>query len=171
MPNRSQTRRKQRGGNLNQGREFNSLHVNQHGGAVAQLAGAPVGYTGVLESGLRDSARLSEYDGFFKDASGMSDASNMHPAQKGGKRSTRRNKSKKSKKSKSRAQKQKQKQKQKKSLRQKQKSKKSKKSKSKKQRGGSRPELAYGPVGGPSMLLSASVKTGAGDFSNPLLKH
>jgi len=162
MPNRSQTRRKQRGGNLNQGREFNSLHVNQHGGAVAQLAGAPVGYTGVLESGLRDSARLSEYDGFFKDASGMSDASNMHPAQKGGKRSTRRNKSKKSK---SRAQKQKQK----KSLRQKQKSKKSKKSK--KQRGGSRPELAYGPVGGPSMLLSASVKTGAGDFSNPLLKH
>ena len=87
----------------------------------------------------------------------MSDSSNMHPAQKGGKRSTRRNKSKKSK---SRAQKQKQK----KSLRQKQKSKKSKKSKSKKQRGGSRPELAYGPVGGPSMLLSASVKTGAGDF-------
>ena len=171
---RSQTR-KQRGGNLNQGKEFNALHVTQHGGAATPLYGAPVGYTGELEGGLRESARLSEYDTYFKQASGMSDVG--VPSQKGGARNrtrkVKRSKSSKARKSKgSKAKKSKSKSSKAKSS----KSKSSKKSKSKKskrstkQRGGAR-ELGYDNVGSPYMLLPPSTRTGSGDFSNPLLKH
>jgi hypothetical protein len=165
---RSQTR-KQRGGTLNQGKEFNQLHLTQHGGAATPIYGAPVGYTGELESGLRDSARLSQYDTYFKQASGMSD---VGPAQKGGARKTRKtrktrkgrkaskaSKAKKSKASKAKA-----------SKAQASKAKKSKKSKKSTQRGGSR-ELGYGNVGDSYMILSPNTKTGGADFSNPLLKH
>jgi len=184
---RSQTR-KQRGGNLNQGKEFNALHVTQHGGAATPIYGAPVGYTGELEGGLRESARLSEYDTYFKQASGMSDVGAV-AAQKGGARNrtrkvkrskARSSKAKKSKSSKgskaksskgSKGSKAKKSKSSKSSKAKSSKSKKSTKSKrSTKQRGGAR-ELGYDSVGSPYMLLPASTRTGSGDFSNPLLKH
>ena len=164
---RSQTR-KQRGGNLNQGKEFNALHVTQHGGAATPLYGAPVGYTGELEGGLRESARLSEYDTYFKQASGMSDVG--VPSQKGGARNRTR-KVKRSKGSKARKSKSSKSSKAKSSKSKSSKKSKSKKSKrSTKQRGGAR-ELGYDNVGSPYMLLPPSTRTGSGDFSNPLLKH
>ena len=160
----SQTR-KQRGGNLNQGKEFNALHVTQHGGAATPLYGAPVGYTGELEGGLRESARLSEYDTYFKQASGMSDVGAVATQKGGARNSTRKVKRSKSKKSRS--------SKAKKSRSSKSsKAKKSKKSRStkQKQRGGAR-ELGYDSVGSPYMLLPPSTRTGSSDFSNPLLKN
>ena len=173
MPSRSQTRRKQRGGTLTQGKEFSSLHLNQHGGAATMLSGAPVGYTGELEGGLRESARLSQYDDYFRQASGMSDTG---PVQKGGS-SRKKSKSKSQQKQKSKS-KSKSKSKQKQKLSRKNKQKLSRKNKQKlsrknkhKQRGGSRAELGYGNVGDSYMLLSPSTKTGSADFSNPLLKH
>ena len=165
MPSRSQTRRKQRGGTLTQGKEFSSLHLNQHGGAATMLSGAPVGYTGELEGGLRESARLSQYDDYFRQASGMSDTG---PVQKGGS-SRKKSKSKSQQKQKSKS-KSKSKSKQKQKLSRKNKQKLSRKNKHK-QRGGSRAELGYGNVGDSYMLLSPSTKTGSADFSNPLLKH
>jgi hypothetical protein len=167
MPSRSQTRRKQRGGTLTQGKEFSSLHMNQHGGAATMLSGAPVGYTGELEGGLRESARLSQYDDYFRQASGMSDTG---PVQKGGS-SRKKSKSKQKSKQKSklsRKSKQKLSRKSKQKLSRKSKQKLSRKSK---QSGGSRAELGYGNVGDSYMLLSPSTKTGSADFSNPLLKH
>jgi hypothetical protein len=157
MPKKNETRRrKQRGGTLAQGEHFASLHKTQHGGAATMLSGAPVGHQGLLESGLRDSARLTEYDAHFNQASGMSDTAVV--AQKGG-ASRKVKKGKNGKKGKQGKQ-------GKKGV-----SRKEKKTRRSKQRGGSRPELGHGPVGGSYMLLSASTKTGAADFSNPLLKH
>jgi len=175
----TQTRRRQRGGTLAQGTQFNSLHVNQHGGAVTPLYGAPVGYSGVLEGGLRESARLSQYDSFFNAASGMSDTVQV---QKGG--ASRRQKQRTQKqRQKQRTQKQRQKQRTQKQRqkqrtqkqRQKQRTQKQRQKQKQKQRqkqgGGSRAELGYGNVGSSYMLLPSSVKTGGSDFSNPLLKH
>jgi hypothetical protein len=162
----SQTR-KQRGGNLNQGKEFNALHLTQHGGAATPIYGAPVGYTGELEGGLRESARLSEYDTYFKQASGMSDVG--VPSQKGGARNRTR-KVKRSKSSKASKAKKSKSSKAKKSSKSSKGSKAKKSKKSTKQRGGAR-ELGYDSVGSPYMLLPPSTRTGSGDFSNPLLKH
>lgn len=155
--------KKQRGGSplTSQGVDFLQRHVNQHGGAATPLYGAPVGYTGVLDAGLRDSARLSELDVSYNQASGMSDVSNPLPQKGGASRKTRKSKKSKSKKSK------KTKSKSKKSRTA---SKKSKKAKSKKQRGGMR-ELGSASVSESPMLLTASqyMKSGGADFSNPLL--
>lgn len=73
-----------------QGREYDSIHKGQHGGAA--LVGAPVGSTGVLDSSLRDIARVSPIDQAVAGIQGMKD-------QSGGRRSRKSRRSKKSKKS------------------------------------------------------------------------
>ena len=62
--------RSQRGGNvsLQQGEKFQSYHTTQHGGSRDALVGAPVEYSGVLESGLRGAAGLETYDAHFRQA-------------------------------------------------------------------------------------------------------
>ena len=138
---------------LAQGSQFAGYHSNQHGGA-AVVAGAPLDYTGVLDAGLRDSARVGGYDKFFQEASGMSDASPAtinvtQPSQSGGRRSSMR----KNRKNRS-------------SMRKNRKNGCSMR-KRRAQRGG------QSPVDAPTMLLSrdAAMRAGTGDFSNPLLKH
>lgn len=76
---------------LEQGNEYQSIHAGQHGGAVAvNLAPAPPGFTGVLDSGLRAQAFIAPLDQSMQAIQGMSD-------QAGGRR--RRSKSRKSRKS------------------------------------------------------------------------
>lgn len=73
--------RRQAGGNpqaasLAQGRDYLSLHKGQYGGgAVSLAAAAPVGYTGVLDAGLRDIARVAPLDQANAQIQGMSDQS------------------------------------------------------------------------------------------------
>jgi len=64
-------RRRQRGGgdeSLAQGARFQSYHTTQHGGSRDALVGAPLDYSGVLESGMRDAAGLAKYDAHFSQA-------------------------------------------------------------------------------------------------------
>lgn len=64
-------RRRQRGGgdeSLAQGARFQSYHATQHGGSRDALMGAPLDYSGVLESGMRDAAGLAKYDAHFSQA-------------------------------------------------------------------------------------------------------
>jgi hypothetical protein len=79
MVNRSrrQQRRRQRGGaneSLDQGQMYQKYHANQHGGSRA-LEGAPLDYSGVLDSSLRAGARLEQYDAHFRDAQAQSGGS------------------------------------------------------------------------------------------------
>jgi hypothetical protein len=57
-----------------QGQDYLRIHAGQHGGA-APYAGAPVGYTGVLDSSLRESARIQPLDESLSKIQGMSDQS------------------------------------------------------------------------------------------------
>ena len=69
--------RRQRGGaneHLSQGAKFASLHTNQHGGS-RELMGAPLDYTGVLDSSMRGAARLEGYDAHFAAARAQSGGS------------------------------------------------------------------------------------------------
>jgi len=158
---------------LAQGSQFAGYHSNQHGGA-AVVAGAPLDYTGVLDAGLRDSARVGGYDKFFQEASGMSDASPAtinvtQPSQSGGRRSSmrknRKNRSSMRKNRKNRSSMRKNR-KNRSSMRKNRKNGCSMR-KRRAQRGG------QSPVDAPTMLLSrdAAMRAGTGDFSNPLLKH
>jgi len=79
MVNRSrrQQRRRQRGGfnaSLDQGQVYQNHHATQHGGSRA-LEGAPLDYTGVLDSSLRAGARLEQYDAHFRTAQAQSGGS------------------------------------------------------------------------------------------------
>jgi len=58
-----------------QGKEYDSLHVGQHGGGYApNMGGAPVGTTGVMDDpALRGAARLNLLDGELHAIRGMSD--------------------------------------------------------------------------------------------------
>ena len=70
--------RKQRGGaneSLVQGAQFAKFHMNQHGGSRDALMGAPVGYTGVLDSSMRGAARLDQHDAHFAAAQAQSGGS------------------------------------------------------------------------------------------------
>ena len=61
---------------LSQGNEYQSLHAGQHGGAVAvNLAPAPPGFTGVLDSNLRGQAWMNPLDASMQAIQGMSDQS------------------------------------------------------------------------------------------------
>jgi len=57
-----------------QGQDYLRIHAGQHGGA-APYAGAPVGYTGVLDSSLREAARIQPLDQSLSKIQGMSDQS------------------------------------------------------------------------------------------------
>jgi hypothetical protein len=70
--------RRQRGGaneSLAQGAQFAKFHVSQHGGSRDPLMGAPLDYTGVLDSSMRGAARLSSYDAHFAAAQAQSGGS------------------------------------------------------------------------------------------------
>ena len=160
--------RSQRGGNgwsaqqsLNQGKEFASFHTNQHGGAQVPLGGAPVDHDSVLPGEMRDSAGLAQADGHFRAVGGMSDAAAPAPAQKGGRRNSRRNRSR-SRNSRNR------------------KSRSSRNSRSRnsrnrnsrnRQSGGSHGGFNGAPVSNSFNLLESGQysKAGTADFSNPLL--
>ena len=96
--NRSRRNSKsQRGGadeSLRQGAEYLGNTTAMRGGAL--LTGAPVGYTGMLEDGLRAQARVGELDASINAARAQG------PDQAGGRRTRRRNSRKSRKASKSR---------------------------------------------------------------------
>ncbi len=148
---------------LAQGRQYQELHQNQHGGSSTQMAhGAPVGYDGMLPADLRASARVEPTFSAMQQIQGMSDMpqATTTTQQTGGRRrksKTRKSKSKKSKKSRKGS---------KKSRKGSRKSRKGSR-KSRKMRGG------MAPYNSPSMLLSPAMaaKAGTADFSNPLLKY
>ena len=130
-----------------QGREYQEIHKNQHGGGSWSGAGlgAPVGYSGVLPQELVASARVGPTLQSLGEISGMRDQESAPaPSQTGG---GRRRKGRKG-------------------------SRKGKKSRkgSRRQRGGA---YAPAPYNAPGMLLSAgqAAKAGTADFSNPLLKY
>jgi hypothetical protein len=68
---------------LAQGKDYQNIHMGQHGGAYVPMSGAPVGDTGVLDASLRAAARIGPTDGAFQAIQGMSD-------QSGGRRRSRR---------------------------------------------------------------------------------
>jgi len=78
--------------NLAQGSQYLKEHIAQHGGAAVSLAAAaPVGATGMLDSSLRDIARVGVLDQSMQAIQGMSDQSGGS-RRKRGKRHTRRHK-------------------------------------------------------------------------------
>jgi hypothetical protein len=79
---------------LAQGKDYENIHMGQHGGAYVPMSGAPVGDTGVLDASLRATARIGPTDGAFQAIQGMSD-------QAGGRRRSRRSRRSKSRRSKS----------------------------------------------------------------------
>ncbi len=134
---------------LDQGREYNDIHKNQHGGGA--LSGAPVDYEMRLDPALVPSSRTGPLDAAIAEIQGMSDFAPS--AQTGGRRHRKSRKGRKASKKSRKA------------------SRKSKKSrKTRRMRGGA---LAGAPYNSPSMLLSPfqAAKAGTADFSNPLLKY
>lgn len=81
-----------------QGREFNEIHAEQHGGG--HLQGAPVGTTGMLDSSLRADARVSPTDDSIGAIQGMNDQSGGYRRKGRSRRSKRSKRSKGSKRSK-----------------------------------------------------------------------
>ncbi len=73
--------------NLAQGRDYLNIHRGQHGGGAVSLAGAPVGYTGMLDDALRASARIGPLDNSISAIQGMRDQSGGGRRRKGGKKS------------------------------------------------------------------------------------
>jgi hypothetical protein len=139
MANKS--RRRQRGGaneSLSQGQAYAKFHMNQHGGS-RDLVGAPLDYSGVLDSSLRGSAGLTKYDGHFAAATAAS-----HP-QSGGSRRRRQRQSR-----------QRQRQRQSRQ-RQRQSRQRQRQRQSRRQRGG---YLSPADVGAPHTLLSSYAGTG-----------
>jgi hypothetical protein len=79
--------------NLAAGRQYGFLHAGQHGGAATPLTGAPVGYTGVLDSSLRSSAGVDVSDRANAEILGLSDQSGggrRRAKRRGSRRSRRR---------------------------------------------------------------------------------
>ena len=157
--------KKQYGGNmaqsLGQGKQYMEYHKNQHGGAY--LTGAPLSQIdgSMLESGLRDFARIGGLDASIAAARAQGPDQNVPMPQKGGRRTGRKNKGRKaSKKSK----------KNRKAKKSKKNRKASKKSRSRRQAGGA---LTGAPINAPTMLISqaAAARAGTADFSNALLKN
>ena len=68
---------------LAMGKEYNNIHMGQHGGGFTPMSGAPVGTTGALDSVLRGIARIGPLDHSFNAIHGMKD-------QAGGRRRSRR---------------------------------------------------------------------------------
>ena len=161
--------KKQAGGNmaqsLEQGRQYMEYHKNQHGGAY--LTGAPLSQIdgSMLESGLRDFARIGGLDASIAAARAQGPDQALPMPQKGGRRTGRKNKGRKA------SKKSKKNRKSKKSKKNRKASKKSKKSRSRRQAGGA--HLTGSPINAPTMLISqaAAARAGTADFSNALLKN
>ena len=175
---KSRSCRRQHGGaaaslSLPQGVDFASRHVNQHGGAL--LTGAPVGYTGMLPPELRMVARIGGLDDSIAAAAGQRDPDQMPlavPAQKGGRRPSRKSRKAKRSTRKSKRSSRKSGRKERKSGRRCGPRKSARKSrKSRKQYGGHR-VLEGAPLSSSTSLLPPhlAAKAGTADFSNPLLK-
>ena len=182
---KTRSRRSQYGGgaaslSLPQGVDFASRHVNQHGGAL--LTGAPVGYTGMLPNELRMVARVGGLDESIAAAAGQRDPDQMPlpvPAQKGGRRKSKRGsrktvrKSRKSKRSSRKTGRKSRKcsRKERKSGRKERKSGRKERKSGRKQHGGFR-TLEGAELSAPTSLLPPhlAAKAGTADFSNPLLK-
>jgi hypothetical protein len=73
-----------------QGKEYDAIHAEQHGGGGPVLQGAPVGTTGVLDSSLREFARVGDLDRSVAATQGMSDQSGGAKRSKRAKHSKRR---------------------------------------------------------------------------------
>ena len=184
---KTRSRRSQYGGgaaslSLPQGVDFASRHTNQHGGAL--LTGAPVGYTGMLPPELRMVARIGGLDDSIAAAAGQRDPDQMPlpvPAQKGGRRPSRKSrKSRKAKRStrkskrtsrKSRKSGRKERKSGRKCSRKSRKSARKSRKSARKQHGGHR-VLEGAPLSASTSLLPShlAAKAGTADFSNPLLK-
>ena len=166
----SKKRKAQRGGrrsdysmkaSLAQGEEFAAAHRLQHGGA------APVGYTGMLEEGLRDSARVGPLDTAIRQAEAYG---NPPMTQTGGRRKTRKNR--KDSRKNRKATRKNRKASRKDSRKNRKASRKNRKGSCgyRKQSGGA--VLTGAPYGGSNMLLSPSqaMKAGTADFSDPFAR-
>ena len=200
---KTRSRRSQYGGgaaslSLPQGVDFASRHTNQHGGAL--LTGAPVGYTGMLPPELRMVARIGGLDESIAAAAGQRDPDQMPlpvPAQKGGRRGSRKSAGRKSRKAKRSTRKSKRTsrksrksgrkerksgrkcsrksrksgRKSRKSGRKSRKSARKSRKSARKQHGGHR-VLEGAPLSASTSLLPShlAAKAGTADFSNPLLK-
>ena len=153
-----------------QGKQFDAVTKNYHGGAYTPMGGAPVGDQGLLPQELRDSARIIPLDVKSQEIVGLHDPDQVAMPMSGGRRlggkgrggsrmyckSSRKNAMRKSRKNNMR------------------KSKDSRKNNMRKsQRGGAYTSVVGSPNDAPNMLLTPSeaAKAGTGDFSNPLLKH
>lgn len=160
--------------NLGQGREFQEIHRNQHGGGSWTGAGlgAPVGDQGLLPQELVASARVGATLNALQEASGMSDTAPAAPAAQAGGARRRRRGSRKSKKSKKNSRKgsRSASRKNRKGSRKNRKGSRKNRKNSRRQRGGA---YAPAPYNAPTMLLSPAqaAKAGTADFSNPLLKY
>lgn len=77
---------------LAQGKDYQNIHMGQHGGAYVPMSGAPVGDTGVLDASLRATARIGPTDGAFQAIQGMSDQSGGRRRSRRSKKSSRRSK-------------------------------------------------------------------------------
>lgn len=71
-----------------QGKEFASIHAAQHGGG-APLVGAPLGTSGMLDSSLREAARVLPLDQATAAIQGMSDQSGGARRRRKGRRPSR----------------------------------------------------------------------------------
>lgn len=60
---------------LAQGTDYNKIHMGQHGGAFVPMSGAPLGDQGLLDSSLRNIARIGPIDASIAAIQGMSDQS------------------------------------------------------------------------------------------------
>jgi len=145
----NKSRRRQRGGaneSLSQGQAYAKFHMNQHGGSRDALVGAPLDYSGVLDSSLRGSAGLTKYDGHFAAATA---ASASYP-QSGGSRRRRQRQRQSRQRQRQRQSRQRQRQSRQRQSRQRQRQ-------SRRQRGG---YLSPADVGAPHTLLSSYAGTG-----------
>jgi hypothetical protein len=80
---RKSRRCRQSGGSLAQGQAFANIHRAQHGGS-RELVGAPLGYTGVLDAGMRGAAGVEKYDQHFAQAQAQAGGSRRRRAMRGG---------------------------------------------------------------------------------------
>jgi hypothetical protein len=164
-----------------QGKQFDAVTKNYHGGAYTPMGGAPVGDQGLLPQELRDSARIIPLDVKSQEIVGLHDPDQVAMPMSGGRRlggkgrnsrMYRKNNMRKSRKNNMRkSRKNNMRKSRKNNMR---KSKGSRKNNMRKsQRGGAYTPVVGSPNDAPNMLLTPSeaAKAGTGDFSNPLLKH
>jgi hypothetical protein len=175
-----------------QGKQFDAVTKNYHGGAYTPMGGAPVGDQGLLPQELRDSARIIPLDVKSQEIVGLHDpdqvampmsggrrlggkgrSSRMYRKSKGSRKNTMRKSSRMYRKNAMRKSRKNNMRKSRKNAMRKSRMYHKNKGSRKSQRGGAYTPVMGSPNDAPNMLLSPSeaAKAGTGDFSNPLLKH